>query len=1802
MKRPSLHVRGRGPRALALLGALVLGLPLGAGAAAEPATALTGTVDLSVPGLTATLATDFPQVTGYEVGGSHLGGRVSTVTSVLVDDTAHQVTDVKAYRTTPTAVRYDVTLDGGVDLTAEISVGTVTSQADGTTGAIRPTLTFRITSLTGGHTVEIPGQSLVSVSSDDAGAAFAAATTGVARGATADNPRAGVQDAYGTVTTDTPTDASAVGSAYLLVNTAEVAVGMETNATPDQPSGATSMNNSRWTRQVVGTGGDGTGRALTVQAGQWTYRSTAATDAVGDEPRPYATFVFTSDANRSGSVDWQDGAVAYADIAESVNGAADNHKWVVTHIPFNFASQATHPFLRTADDVRRVCLATDGLGQRVMLKGYASEGHDSAHPDYGNNINERAGGERDMKTLFDTTRDCNAIYGVHVNTTEAYPDAEQFGSLAFTGSKGWDWLGPSYYINQRDDLGSGKVTQRFQELRDQFPLAQYPSFRWIYIDVYYSSGWLADRLGRDLNQQGWEVGSEWADKFERFSTWSHWSNDERYGGSKLKGLNSEIIRFIDNANKDNWNPNVALGYPQIVEFEGWTGHQDQKAFYANVWGNNLPVKFLQASRIMSQSSTPGERGTTYTYTLANGAVASGTTSYTNLTNGDAAASTIAADMAATRSITYDGAQVLSGSSYLLPWADNGSSQGSPRLYYYNPAGGESTWTLTNSYKDQTSLALYRLTDSGRVKVADLPVTNGTVTIPASAYDGIEAGQYASTAFVLYPASTPATTPQPSWGAGTVLSDPGFNAGLDAYTTTGAVSATKDAQGDPVAAIDAGAGSLGQQVTLDKGTYEASAWTEVGHGTASRDVSVSVSGQGVAGTGNQPGADTSSATPTSPVTTVFEDFEHVTEGWGPFVKGNAGGSTDPRTVLAPLNAPYTQRGWTAPNGRVKVTDDVVAGHWSLKAHSENQGLVYRTVPQTVPLQAGHRYRVSFDYESTDAGAYSWVTGYTTLGATEPVDTYLDTTDIPQQTTPTHFTEELTAGACGEYFVGLYKNQGGGEQVDFSLDNFRVEDLGVAQTQPSCMTPQLSVEGALVTGQAGTVRSTVSNAESGTVTNVTATLTAPEGWSVEPLGSTSAASLAPGETLSPAWRVTAPHSAAGTAARLTETVTYELDGAQRQATASTEVTPLGGLKADAVNYLSDLPINPDYNGNGWGPVERDQENGEQGQGDGTPLTIGGVRYSKGLGAHALSDVGFDLGGQCHSFSAVVGVDSTQSRGSVTFTVWGTADGENWSRVVPQTAVLRGGQAGQQVSGDVTGMRTIRLVVGDGGDGNGNDHADWADARVACGTATLDGGGSGGSGGTTPPGDGLSPYTGPLTVSAPEAYASNPVSNMIDGNPATFYDKDWVNPTPHPSEVLMSLYQGDDPTAVEPTSVSGLSVTGRASQSNGRVRDYQVYVGQDAANVNQLVASGTLRDTGDEQRIVFPTPASAKLVRLVVTSTYKTKPTEPDGLLTIAEIAPLTGTATPAPTPPDPSTPSEPPAQPDPNDVVTDTAAPGLVGQDYLGVRTASDAGAVTGTVTTRISTTSAANWVAADQKHGTYFQRVPVRFTVGQDRTAVTLSVTAGDGSAPVLVDNLRLVRVERAADNDLLGVDCTASPVPQACTSATANARLGLSTPARPGGDTPEPGPTPTPAPTTEPTPEPGPTPGPTPDPNPEKPTKPIFVATVEAAAKGTVFLGDWDGDGVRSWAVRVGTRVVFYNDNTALAAPVASVSIGRASDEIYVGDWDGDGKDTVALRRGSTVYYQTSVESSATTTGTVPRGATLNVVRQDGKDVLVPQT
>ena len=131
------------------------------------------------------------------------------------------------------------------------------------------------------------------------------------------------------------------------------------------------------------------------------------------------------------------------------------------------------------------------------------------------------------------------------------------------------------------------------------------------------------------------------------------------------------------------------------------------------------------------------------------------------------------------------------------------------------------------------------------------------------------------------------------------------------------------------------------------------------------------------------------------------------------------------------------------------------------------------------------------------------------------------------------------------------------------------------------------------------------------------------------------------------------------------------------------------------------------NGWGPVERNQSNGEQGAGDGKPLAIGGQVYAKGLGTHALSEVSFVLGANCSVFTAQVGLDDeVGNNGSVNFQLW------NGATKLYDSGVLRGSDSARAVSANVTGVQTLRLVVTDGGDNNYYDHADWGDAKVTCG----------------------------------------------------------------------------------------------------------------------------------------------------------------------------------------------------------------------------------------------------------------------------------------------------------------------------------------------------------------------------------------------------------------------------------------------------------------------------------------------------------
>ncbi|MFI1810634.1 endo-alpha-N-acetylgalactosaminidase family protein [Streptomyces sp. NPDC020422] len=1278
---PSAARRLRTACALAAATSAVLALagPARAGTAAdtpEPATAaVIGSAQLSVA-----VAEDFPRVLSYtdRATGARLLGSTAPVTQVVLNGTAYTVQTTAAPVVTGDSAAYTLGFPAlpGVEIDARLSVGGRATTFRVT--AVRDTEAFRV------GTIDIPGHDLVSVGSADPGAATAFTRL--------DPDSTRTADVFGRVTDATPADPAAVGASYAIVNTGQLAAAVESNSSYDKPTGASARDGARFWHQARKSA-TGTETRVGVWSGQWTYRGAGAPRPESGDNLPWAKVVVTPDANGDGRTDWQDGAVAFRTIGIRAPGSEQTPDRVVAHIPFNFASQATHPFLRTLDDVKRISLATDGLGQFALLKGYGSEGHDSAHPDYGGNYNKRAGGLADLNTLLREGRKWGAGFGVHVNATEAYPEARNFSETLVDKSRpGWNWLNQSYSIDQRRDVNSGDLARRFQQLRDETDA----NLSMLYIDVYYTHGWIADKTLQAVQAQGWNVATEWSEKFERASLWSHWANDLDYGGAANKGLNSQIIRFIRNGEKDVWNAHPVLGQTALVDFEGWTGETDHTAFTANIWQRNLPAKYLQQQRITRWNGdditfTGGVRGT-----VENGR----------------------------RTFYAHGRKVLDGDSYLLPWA------GGSKLYHYNKTGGRTSWAVAGT----GSYTVYKLTDNGRVKTGTVRPQGGRVTLDAVA------GQ----PYVLYPDRAP-EQPAPRWGQGTPVRDPGFNdAGLRSWTKTGTVARDTDAQGRNSAKLTGSAGaSVRQRVTgLTPGArYTASALIEVEPGRT-RPTTLSIGGAAVTversvlenrvaasdwnGTRFQRAKVTFTAPEsaelrieaaagsaagvrvddvrivaddpaTQPGALVYEDFEAVDQGWGPFLKGDAGGTNDPRTHLAQLHAPYTQAGW---NG--KLVDDVLDGAESLKSHDENSGLVYRTAPWTVPMKDGHAYRVAFDYQSSHAGAYEWVTGYDRrTGQGVPVETRR--TAIGRQTSTGHFAETVTAG-CGDTWTGLRKRADAPDGADFVLDRFTVTDLGPAAERAACGTLAVTAPETLEPGRAHTVTVSFGNDEATAVEGAEAALNLPEGWTAEPAGPVALAAVEPGATTTATWRVTPPADAAHRPYELAASVGYAVGGEPRKLTAATTVRTLPPPPT-ADSWASDLDWVSAVSG--WGPVEKDLSNGGTGAGDGGPLRIGGAAYAKGLGSHAPATIRYYLGGRCTSFTAQVGVDDVQTtRGSVQFGV--LADGTEKAK----SPVLKAADAAWSLTADISGASYVDLVVGDGGDGNGNDHADWGDARFHCG----------------------------------------------------------------------------------------------------------------------------------------------------------------------------------------------------------------------------------------------------------------------------------------------------------------------------------------------------------------------------------------------------------------------------------------------------------------------------------------------------------
>ena len=146
---------------------------------------------------------------------------------------------------------------------------------------------------------------------------------------------------------------------------------------------------------------------------------------------------------------------------------------------------------------------------------------------------------------------------------------------------------------------------------------------------------------------------------------------------------------------------------------------------------------------------------------------------------------------------------------------------------------------------------------------------------------------------------------------------------------------------------------------------------------------------------------------------------------------------------------------------------------------------------------------------------------------------------------------------------------------------------------------------------------------------------------------------------------------------------------------------GAQATETVWLDSLDLKTMHQG--WGTPQVNRSMREQ------PLAIGGQKFARGVGTHALSTYRLTLNGGTERFTATVGLDDAAGEpGSVVFQV--IADGKQ----VFTSGVMKSGQPAKLLDLDLRGVATLLLLVTDAGDGVICDHADWADAQFTVTSA--------------------------------------------------------------------------------------------------------------------------------------------------------------------------------------------------------------------------------------------------------------------------------------------------------------------------------------------------------------------------------------------------------------------------------------------------------------------------------------------------------
>lgn len=437
----------------------------------------------------------------------------------------------------------------------------------------------------------------------------------------------------------------------------------------------------------------------------------------------YCHVVLTEDTNEDDALDWQDGANALKTIIRRKINGGDKVSDSFIHVGYNFASQVQQPFLKIADNMKRLSNYIDGFDQVFILKGYANEGHDSAHADY-DDINKRAGGAKDMQKCAEIIEDINSVIGIHINHSEAYPEAKMYNEQNMSTYNAWSWLDQSKNIRRDVDIMNGGMDGRLNSMFDKVP-----GIGFVYVDTYGDDRWAGARLAKNLaGDHNVIMGTENKTDFDRFAAWVHWP-----------GIGDSMHRFVYHQQKDVYNGSNIFrgGYTRSASFMSWQHNNDIHKMVEQFYSEQLPQRYLMNHDVRKWN---GEE-----------AIFEGNVRSTK-----------------DNKIYKDGNLIADGKLLFIPWFGEDSKTKDPdeaaKIYHWNPNGGESTWILPSSWKGQKTVKLYETTQNGKKLVRELDVTDETVTINAQA----------KTPYVVCKGEEETASGDTRWSEGSPIEDTSFN--------------------------------------------------------------------------------------------------------------------------------------------------------------------------------------------------------------------------------------------------------------------------------------------------------------------------------------------------------------------------------------------------------------------------------------------------------------------------------------------------------------------------------------------------------------------------------------------------------------------------------------------------------------------------------------------------------------------------------------------------------------------------------------------------------------------------------------------------------------------------------------------------------------------------------------------------------------------------------------------------------------------------------------------------------------------